>query len=191
MAYTLSGRVQSRLAGALLPIFAACVLAVVLPAWWPIELAALMLGLGVLLDAVLYDRLDYQPGWLAVPLGLIELGLVMALVRPLDIHAPLGAALAFYAGAWLVTQVFGHAFLPLLRISYSDDGGELGVIGGVLAAATIAVFGTAGGYAWSQRPPTVRLSAGIHHGPIVITRRQHLIGEQGAVVRGSSSARAT
>ena len=191
MAYTLSGRIQSRLAGALLPLFAACILAVVLPAWWPIELAGLMLGLGILLDAVLYDRIDYQPGWLALPLGLIELGLLMALVRPLDIRAPLVPALAFYAGAWFAAQVSGHALLPLVRLSYADDGGELGRIGGSVIALTLVVFGTAGGYAWSQLPPTVHLAAGVHKGPIVITRREHLIGSRDTVVRGGIVVRAS
>jgi Right handed beta helix region len=46
------------------------------------------------------------------------------------------------------------------------------------------LFGTAGAYAWSTRPPVVHLSAGIHQGPIVITRREHLVGERGAIVRG-------
>lgn len=191
MAYTLSGRLQSRLAVALLPLLFACAIAPALPAWWPVELAGLMLGIGLLLDLV-YDRLlDYQPGWLALPLGLLELGLVMALVRAFSIDAPLGPALGFYAGAWLVAQILGHAGFPLLRLSYAEDGGELGRLGGAVAAVTIAAFGTAGGYAWSQLPPTVHLSAGIHQGPIVITRRQHLVGESGTVVRGGIVVRAS
>jgi hypothetical protein len=185
MAYTLSGRLQSRLAASLVPLLVACVLSVALPAWWPLELAGLMIGIGLLLDASVYDRvLDYQPGWAAVPLGLLELALVMALAQLGSIGAPLAPALAFYAGSWLLAQVLAHAGFPLLRLSYGDDGGELGRLGGAAAAFTLAVFGTAGGYAWSQLPPTVHLSAGIHQGPIVITRRQHLVGERGAVVRG-------
>jgi nitrous oxidase accessory protein NosD len=192
MAYTLSGRLQSRLAAALLPLLVAYVLGTALPAWWPVELVGLMVGVGLLLDAVVYDRLlDYQPGWLALPLGLLELGLLMALVRAFSIDAPLGPALAFYAGAWLIAQVLGHAGLPLLRISYAEDGGELGRLGGAAAAVTLVAFGTAGGYAWSQLPPTVHLSAGIHQGPLVITRRENLVGERGAVVRGGIVVRAS
>ena len=100
MAYTLSGRLQSRLAGALVPLLAACVLAAVLPDWWPVELAGLMLGVGLLLDFVVYDRvLDYQPGWLALPLGLLELGIVVAFVRALSIGAPLAPATSF---PWII-----------------------------------------------------------------------------------------
>jgi hypothetical protein len=191
MAYTLSGRLQSRLAAALVPLLVACVLAVALPAWWPLELAGLMLGVGLALD-LLYDRvLAYQPGWAALPLGVGELVLVMVLARLLSLGAPLTAALAFYAGAWVLAQLLAHAGFPLLRLSYADDGGELGRLGGVVAVAVLAVFGTAGGYAWSTRPPTVRLSAGIHPGPIVITRRQNLVGERGAIVRGGIVVRAS
>jgi Periplasmic copper-binding protein (NosD) len=190
MAYTLSGRLQSRLAWALVPLLAACVLSVALPAWWPLELAGLMLGVGLSVD-LLYDRLfDYQPGWAAVPLGLVELGLVMVLVLVFSIGAPLVPALLFYAASWALAQVVAHAGLPLLRLSYADEGGELGWLGAGLAVVTLAVFGTAGGYAWSQLPPTVHLSAGIHQGPIVITKRQHLVGERGAVVRGGIVVRA-
>jgi hypothetical protein len=191
MAYTLSGRLQSRLAVALLPLLVACVLSAALPAWWPLELAGLMLGVGLLLDALVYDRVfTYQPGWVAVLLGLVELALVIVLARAFSIDAPLGPALAFYAGSWLLAQVLAHAGLPLLRLSYADDGGELGLLGAGLAIVTLAVFGTAGGYAWSQLPPTVHLSAGVHQGPIVITKRQHLVGERGAVVREGIVVRA-
>lgn len=191
MAYTLSGRLQSRLAAALVPLLAACVLSAALPAWWPLELAGLMLGVGLALDLA-YDRgLDYQPGWLAVPLGLLELAVVLVLVRTLELGAPLAPALAFYAGSWVLAQALAHAGFPLLRLSYADDGGELGRLGGVVAAAVLVLFGTAGAYAWSTRPPVVHLSAGIHQGPIVITKRQHLVGERGAVVRGGIVVKAS
>jgi Periplasmic copper-binding protein (NosD) len=190
MAYTLSGRLQSRLAAVLVPLLTACVLSVALPAWWPLELAGLMIGVGLALDLV-YDRvLDYQSGWAAVPLGLVELGLVMVLARSFATGAPLVPALVFFIASWLLAQVLAHAGLPLLRLSYADDGGELGWLGAGLAVVVLAVFGTAGGYAWSQLPPTVHLSAGIHQGPIVITRRQHLVGERGTVVRGGIVVRA-
>ena len=190
MAYTLSGRLQSRLAAALVPLLVACVLSAALAAWWPLELAGLMLGVGLALDLV-YDRvLDYQPGWLAVPLGVLELGVVMVLARLVELGAPLVPALVFYVGSWVLAQALAHAGFPLLRLSYTDDGGELGRLGGVVAVGVLALFGTAGAYAWSTRPPTVHLSAGIHQGPIVITSRQHLVGERGAVVRGGIVVRA-
>jgi hypothetical protein len=191
MSYTLRGRLESRLAVTLVPLLVACALAGALSDWWPVELAGLMIGVGLLLDGVAYHRLlDYQPGWAALPIGLLELALVMVLVRLLEIDAPLGAALVFYAAAWLLSQVLGQAGFPLVRLSYAEDGGELGRIGAGAAALTLAAFATAGGLYWASRPPTVHLSAGVHEGPLVVTRSENVIGERGAVVRGGIVIRA-
>src|SRR5262249_4072518 len=192
MSYTLRGRLESRFAVALLPIFAACALAAALPAWWPLELAGLMLGVGLLLDSLAYHRLlDYQPGWIAVPLGLLELAVVMGLVQVLAVGAPVGAALVFYAAAWLLSQMLGHAGFPLMRLSYAEDGGELGRAGAGAAALTVAAFATAGGVYWATLRPTVHLSAGVHKAPPVITRSENVVGERDAVVRGGIVVRAS
>ena len=75
MSYTLRGRIETRLAAALLPFAVAAVLSPILHVWWPLELMGVMLAVGLALDVLLYHRLlPYQPGWLAVPLGLLELG---------------------------------------------------------------------------------------------------------------------
>ena len=114
MSYTLRGRLESRLAAALLPFLVACVASIVLSLWWPLELTGVMIGVGLALDAMVYHRLlPYQPGWAALPLGLAELGVTMALVRLLEIEAPLEPALWFFAGSWLVAQLLAHAGLPL------------------------------------------------------------------------------
>ena len=184
MAYTLRGRLESRLAATLAPLLAACVMALVTKAWWPVELAALMLAVGLALDAGYHRLIPYQPGWAALPLGLLELGAVMGLTRLLDVGAPLAAALAFYAGSWLLAQVLAHAVLPLARLSYGDDGGELGRPGAAVAALALVVLGSAVGVAWATQPPVVRLEAGVHEGPLVLDYSQRLVGEPGAVVRG-------
>ena len=185
MSYTLRGRIETRLAAALLPFLVAAALSPILHKWWPLELAGLMLGIGLALDVTVYHRLlPYQPGWAALPLGLLELGLTMAAARLLEVNAPLYPALAFFAGAWLVLQVLAHAGLPLLRLSWPEDGGELGRAGPALAAAApialLAIVGTA----WAVEPPTVHLAAGIHQGPLVLDHAQTVTGEPGTIVRG-------
>jgi hypothetical protein len=185
MAYTLRGRLESRLATGLAPLLAGCALSLAFRAWWPLEVTALMLGVGLALDAVVYHRLlPYQAGWIAVPLGLVELGATIGLVRAAGIEAPLKEALALFAGAWLLAQALGHVAFPLLRLSYGEDGGELGRAGPAVAAAVLVVFASAGGTAWATQPPTVRLAAGVHPGPLVLDHSQKLVGEDGAVVRG-------
>jgi hypothetical protein len=118
---------------------------VALREWWPVELAALMAGVGVALDLQLYHRLlPYQPGWVALPLGALELGVVMALALVLGIGAPLWAAVAFFVGAWTLAQLLGHAVLPLASPSYAEDGGELGRPGAAVTVAVAVALAAAG-----------------------------------------------
>lgn len=191
MSYTLRGRLESRLVASLAPAVVAALLALGIHRWWPVELAGLMIAVGLSLDATVYHRLlDYQPGWAALPLGALELAIVAALAAALRLGAPLDAAIAFFCGAWLLAQILGHAVYPLLRLSYGDDGGELGRAGIAAAAVVGAVFLAAGGTAWATMPPTITLSAGVHQGPLVIDRAQTLVGRPGAVVRGGIVIRA-
>ena len=184
MSYTLRGRLESRLAAAGLPFLAACVLALVLERWWPIELAGTMVAAGLALDLV-YDRLlPYQPGWAAVPLGLVELGATMGLVRALEIHAPVRPAIWFFVGSWLVAQLWAHAGFPLLRLTYAEDGGELGEGGTAILLATPALVLVLLGTAAVTQPPTVVLEPGVHRGPLVLDHEQTLVGEPGAIVKG-------
>jgi hypothetical protein len=169
----------------LLPLAVAAAYSLLVQRWWPIELVALMLAVGLVLDAAVYHRLlPYQPAWLALPLGLLELGVTMALAYALGLQAPIPQALALFGGAWLLAQVLAHAGFPLAHLTYAEDGGELGRAGRALwAAAPVAVAATLG-VAWATQPPIVRLAAGVHQGPLVLDRSQRLIGEPGAVVRG-------
>ncbi|HET7568647.1 MAG TPA: right-handed parallel beta-helix repeat-containing protein [Gaiellaceae bacterium] len=185
MSYTLRGRVDSRLAALLPVLLLCCVLAGVLRHWWPVELCGLMAAVGVAFDLQVWHRLlPYQPAWAAVPLGLAELGALMAVVYAFGLHAPLWPALALFAGGWLLSVVLGQAAYPLLRLGYAEDGGELGRAGAVAAAAVALAFAGSGA-TWAARlPPVVHLSAGVHQGPLVIDRREVLVGDRGAVVRG-------
>jgi hypothetical protein len=106
------------------------------------------------------------------------------------IDAPRGQAIALYGVGWLVAQALGHVGYPLLRLSYAEDGGELGRLGSISAVAIGVALAGAGATAYAERPPVVHLSAGVHVGPMVITRREVLVGDPGAVVRGGIVIRA-
>lgn len=185
MSYTLRGRVESRLAAAIVPFLVGCVTALLLHAWWPVELVGAMLGTALALDVLVYHRfVHYQPGWAALPLGALELAATMGLVLLLDIDAPLRPAIWFFVGSWVVSQVLAHAAFPLARLTYAEDGGELGVAGkGLYLVAPCAVLVLLGTAAATQ-PPTVVLEAGSHAGPLVLDHSQTLVGRPGAVVRG-------
>jgi hypothetical protein len=183
MSYTLRGRIESRLA-ATLPALA---VAFALHRWWAIELVALMLAVGLVLDTGVYHRaLAYQPAWAALPLGALELALVYGLMRALEIMAPLSRALALYAIAWASAQLCGHALFPRLRLEYGESGGELGRAGAVTALAVVLAVAGGLGADYAVRPPTVHLH-GTLRGPLVI---RHAETVEGGVVLGGIRIRA-
>jgi hypothetical protein len=184
MSYTLRGRIESRLAALVVPLAAAYLISVTLRAWWPVQLAAAMLAVGIAFDFAYHPVIRYQPGWVALPLGLLELGAVMAVVLGFHVRAPLAIALGLFAGAWVLAQLLGHALLPWWRLSYAEDGGELGRSGLLLAVVVVAAFALAGAVWYMHLPPTVHLAAGLHRGPYVVNHRERLVGERGAVVVG-------
>jgi hypothetical protein len=119
-----------------------------------------------------------------IPLGAVELGVLMAILYGFGLHAPLLPALTLFGAGWLAMVVLSQAGFPLLRLGYAEDGGELGRVGAVAAVALVLAFaGSAATYV-VRLPPVVHLGAGVHQGPLVIDRREVLQGEPGAVVRG-------
>jgi Right handed beta helix region len=184
MSYTLRGRLESRLAALTVPLGAAYVISAATGQWWPVGLAAAMIGVGVAVDLVYHPILPYQPGWAALPLGLLELGAVMAVILGLGVRAPLAVALGLFAAAWVFAQVLGHAVLPWWRLSYAEDGGELGRTGPVVAAAVALPLIAAAAVWYAHLPPIVHLASGVHRGPLVIDRSERLVGDAGAVVIG-------
>jgi hypothetical protein len=191
VSYTLRGRLESRFAALLPVVAAACALAAAEHRWWPVEAVALMLGVGLALDLQAYHRLlPYQPGWVAAPLGLVELGVLLVLMRVTGVAAPLGQALALFGGGWLLAQLLGHTGFPLLRLGYAEEGGELGPLGAVAAMLVGGTLAGAAATAYALEPPVVHLARGVHIGPLVITRREVLVGAPGAIVRGGIIVRA-
>ncbi len=59
----------------------------------------------------------------------------MAIVYGFGLHAPPLPALALFGAGWLAALVLAQAGLPLLRLGYAEDGGELGRVGSVAAVA--------------------------------------------------------
>jgi nitrous oxidase accessory protein NosD len=184
VSFTLRGRIESRLAAAIAPLLAALGLAAAITEWWPLALAGTMIGVGLAFEIVLDRRVDYQPGWASLPLAALELGAIMGIVYALDISAPLTVALAFFAGSWLLGLVLMHGVFPYVRLSYGEDGGELGRAGAAVAVLVLVSLALFAGVALAMQPPTVHLSAGIHEGPLILDHAQNLVGEPGAVVRG-------
>jgi Right handed beta helix region len=185
VSYTLTGRIQSRLTALLPVLLAACVAAALLRHWWPVELVALMAAVGLALDVEVWHRLlPYQPAWAMLPLGAVELGALMAIVLGFGLHAPFWWALGLFGAGWLTSVVCAQAGFPLLRLGYAEDGGELDRLGLAAVGGVALALAASGATYYVRLPPVVHLAAGVYKGPLVITQREVLEGEPGAVVRG-------
>lgn len=191
MSFTLRARLEVRLAALLLPLAIATAWSIANSRWWPVEIVPLMYGVGAAFDVLVYHRLlRYQPAWLALPLGVVEFDVITALAVAAGINLTVLPALGLFACAWIVTQLLVHAVLPLTRLGYATDGGELGRAAPAVAVAALALLAGAGGVAYAELPPTVHLPAGVYRGPLVIARREILVGDPGAIVRGGIVVRA-
>lgn len=144
MCYTLAGRLQTRLLALAGPFLLMAAGAAVTRHAGPLGLVALMLLLGLLLDASLYARvIGYQPRWLTVALGLFEFGVLIGLMSalsllpdglrppPIDllpdpaVQDDPGLVLALYVTAWALGWLTTHILLPWRYPRWTEDGGEL------------------------------------------------------------------
>jgi len=123
-------------------------------------------------------------------LGAAEFGLLVLLMRATGVMAPTGQAALLFAGGWIAAQLLGHAVFPWLRLSYSEDGGELGRLG--IASAVVVGVVLAGSRrrrtrfnrrSCISRPECTRARSSS-------TGARVLVGEPGAIVRGGIVVRA-
>jgi hypothetical protein len=101
------------------------------------------------------------PGVLGRDFSLVELHFVINTV-----------VFVLVVGAWVALRV--PQSLWRLRTPR-----RVALAGGLVALSVIAT-----GWGWSERPPTLKLAAGVHRGPLVVDRPMRVVGEPGAVVQG-------
>ena len=148
MSYSLSGRIQSRLASSLATFFVALLLARYLDMVWPLQVAGLMLVVGLVLDCAVYHRtFSYQPGWTALPLGLAEFGIVYTIAYALSLRARPIQGIGLFALAWLLNQILTQAVFPRLSLSWPEDGGRFGLLGHGVFVVGVAII-AAGALPW-------------------------------------------
>jgi hypothetical protein len=96
---------------------------------WPVAIGILLL-LGVFLDTLVYSWLiRWQPPWLTFVLGVVEYVLLFVLLNVLQ--APIGpwAATIFYWASWLLAIATKIVVLPLVSLSWIENGGEFRATG--------------------------------------------------------------
>jgi hypothetical protein len=130
MCPTIVGRLETRVAILTGPAILGLILSLVTanPGW--IVAIGVLLLLGVALDILLYSWLiRWQPPWLTFVLAVAEYILLFILLMVLEV--PLGpiAATVFYWVSWLIAILTRIVVLPLVSLSWIENGGEFRVVG--------------------------------------------------------------
>ena len=200
MCPTVLGRVQTRVAILVGPAILAVMLSLVTEnEGWIVTIGVYLL-VGVALDTIFYPRvIRWQPPWLTFLLALTEFVLVFMLVTVLqpgrpgfgDPDALVGSAdvkvIVFFWVSWLLAILTKIVVLPIVSLSWLENGGEFRVTGWSVQpeAEPLPLVAAATPEAASTR--LVRELSAVHDRPV--ERRPPLSGVHARRVSGPSPDR--
>lgn len=125
MCPTVLGRIETRTAILVGPAIVGALLSILTgnPGW--IVLIGIYLILGVALDTTLYPLIiKWQPPWLTFVLGVGEFVVLFLLARILEVGLTDPQAIAFYWFSWCLAISTRIVILPILSLSWIENGGE-------------------------------------------------------------------
>jgi hypothetical protein len=125
MCPTTLGRVETRVAILIGPAIAGVILSLITGNPGFIVLIGIYLLVGVGLDTVFYPTIiKWQPPWLTFVLGFGEFVIVYVLAHVLEVGLSDPAAIAFYWGSWCLAVSSRIVILPIVSLSWIENGGE-------------------------------------------------------------------
>lgn len=80
---------------------------------------------GIVLEILWGLFIWYQPGWYAFIFGAIEFTAIALMAGYFAIPLSLPAALAYYVVSWVLIQLFLIYLLPVFRMCWGENGGEI------------------------------------------------------------------
>jgi hypothetical protein len=130
MCPTVLGRVQTRTAILIGPAILGAVLSLLTGNEGFIVLIGIYYLVGVALDTSFYPFvIKWQPPWLTFVLGLGEFVIVYVLGQVLEVGLQPIDALWFYWASWVMAIWTGIVILPIVSLSWIENGGEFREIG--------------------------------------------------------------
>jgi hypothetical protein len=130
MCPTVLGRIQTRWAILILPALIATIVSLVTGNEGWIVLIGLFFMIGVALDTAFYPFvIRWQPPWLTFVLALGEFGLVYVAAHFLKVKLTDLDAVVLYWVAWAIAISTRIVVLPLLSLSWIENGGEFRATG--------------------------------------------------------------
>lgn len=121
---TLKGRLQTKLVTYIILILVTLAFAAMHGAIY-FAVGGIAIVVGLLLETLWGMFVTYQSGWMTFFFGAIEFVLIVVSALLMGMPMAFMDALQYYLAAWIITQLFLIYLMPVLRISWADDGLEL------------------------------------------------------------------
>lgn len=123
--FTIKGRIQTKLVTYIILALITLVFSWLSPDvnFWP--LFALMIPVGLVLEAMWGAVISFQAGWMTFFIGILEFTAVAACMYAIKLPISFGLALVYYCTSWALIQLFLLYLMPVLKMSWGEDAGEL------------------------------------------------------------------